>query len=371
MTYSSDFLASEDAARNLLLEAGYSSAAAISGLTKIAELCLYVGLVKTLSLSHVKGEKIPAHFDVEVDVKPIKLRGSDSVDIVRSLEDSNVLVSRGGMHRVMVSNMMNRIFALSAESGNESIRQDVGKLHDNEKFIDVIDTIEWELVSLIHENIDLKYLDIETLAANETPEELISTVEAGVTLALQLKVNGIVLDDSSEDMVKAMTKGSDGKNKMNILSDYFTKVQLIRDSLSTEGQLRWEVIRGATSYPQSLLNRSKPPLIKSSWFLRPEFREHPIIRKFQDLMKTNQEKIANIVSQYESHIRQMIDRIAMLDRGVYLLDQLHEQKHPMPTSQDVLEWWESIDKTGNSLKAQSKLLERLVTNMDVLFQEKG
>ncbi|MHA1909653.1 MAG: hypothetical protein ACW98Y_20305, partial [Candidatus Thorarchaeota archaeon] len=209
------------------------------------------------------------------------------------------------------------------------------------------------------------------LAANETPDELISTVERGVALALQLKANGITLDDSSEEMVKSMTKGSDGKNRMVILSEYFSKIQLINDALSSEGAQRWEVIRGATAYPQSLLNRSRPPLIKSSWFLKPAFREHPIIMKFIDLMKANQDKIAKIVSQYESHIRQMIDRISLLDRGVYLLDVLQERKQSLPTSQDALEWWETIDKRGSSLKAQSKLLERLVTNMDVLFQEKG
>jgi hypothetical protein len=371
MTYSSDFLANQDAARNLLLEAGYSSAAAISAVIKIAELCIYVGLVKTLATTHEKGEKIPAYFDAEVDVQPIKLRGSDSVDVVRDLEDKNVLVSRGGKHRVMVSNMMNRIFTICATSGNDSIRQDVGKLHDSENFKDVIDTIEWEMVSLIHENIDLKYLDIESLAENETPEELISTVEQGITSALQLKANGINLDDSSEEMLKAMTKGSEGKNRMSILTDYFSQVQLINETLALEGLHRWEVIRGATSYPQSLLNRSKPPLIKSSWFLKSDFREHPLILKFQDLMKTNQEKITQIVSQYESHIRQMIERISMLDRGVYLLDVIQEHNQEIPTSQDVLELWEAIDKTGNSLKAQTKLLERLVTNMEVLFQEKS
>ncbi|MDF1538951.1 MAG: hypothetical protein P1Q69_08610 [Candidatus Thorarchaeota archaeon] len=368
MTYSSDFLAREDAARNLLLEAGYSSAAAISAVTKLTELCLYVGLVKTMAVQHVKGENLPSQFDAEISVKPIKLRGSDTVDVVRELEDKNVLVLRGGKHRVMLSNMMNRVFSLTAESGIDSIRQDVSKLHDTETFMDALDTIEWELVSMIHENIDLKYLDIVTLAENETPIELIEAVEIGLAQALQLKLRGIDLEDTSEEMTKLMTKGSDGKENMEMLTEYLSQIKSISEALVYEGKQRWTVIQGATSYPRSLLNRANPPLIKSSWFLNPEFHSHPITQKFQDLMCTNQESIKKIVSTYESHISRVIDRISLLHRGGHLVEPLREKAEHLPTYEEISGYWEIIDKQGNGLKAQSKLLEGVVSRMESLFE---
>ncbi len=371
MTYSSDFLAREDAARNLLVEAGYSSASAISAVTRLAELSIYVELVRTMAIQHIKGENIPSQFDAEVSVKPINLRGSDTVDVVRELEEKNVLVSRGGKHRVMLSNMMNRVFSLTAESGVDSIRQEVSKLHNTETFMDALDTIEWELVSMIHENIDMKYLDIVSLAEHETPEDLIAAVETSVTQALQLKLRGIDLEDTSEEMAKLMTKGSDGKENMQLLSDYFAQIEIISETLAEEGEQRWTVIQGATSYPRSLLNRANPPLIKSSWFLKPEFRSHPIIQKFQDLMRTNQESIKKIVSTYESHISRVIDRISLLTRGGPLVEPLREKADNLPALEEITKYWEVIDKQGSGLKAQSKLLEGVVSRMDSLFEMKG
>jgi len=371
MTYSSDFLARDDAARNLLLEAGYSSAAALSAVTKITELCIYVGLIETLAKEHNKGDNLPSSFDAEVSVKPIKLRGSDTVDVIRDLEETNVLVPRGGKHRVMLSNMMNRVFSLTASSGTDSIRMDIDKLHDSGKFMDALETIEWEFISRIHENIDLKYLDVDLLAANETPEELIRDVEKGVSLALRLKVRSINLNDPSEEMMKRMTKGSDGRENMAILSEYLTTIRAISDSLVSEGKQRWSVIQGATSYPQSLLNRSKPPLIKSSWFLNPEFRTHPIILKFQDLLRTNQESITKIVGNYEGHMSRVIDRTTLLERGVSLIEVLREKNEELPETDDISHCWDLIEKQGPGLKVQSKLLERLVSNMDALFEQRN
>ncbi len=370
MTYSSDFLANEDSARNLVLEAGYSSAAAISAATKLAELCIYVGLVRKMASEHVKGENLPSHFEAEISVNPIKLRGSTTVDLLQNLEEGNVLVSRSSKYRVMLSNLMNRVFSLTASSGEASIRSDVEKLHDNETFIDALDTIEWELVSGIHENIDLKYLDVDSLAENKIPRDLLLVMGKIDVLASLLRQNEIDLDETSEHLVKSLTKGSAGKENIQILRDYLQEIGTLSDVLSAEGTKRWEIVRGASAYPRSLLNRSGPPLIKSSWHLKPDFRNHPLIMKYQDFMGVNQESISDIVSTYEGHISQVIDRISHLPRGTSLISILREKDDTIPSSETMNERWNIVDKHGPGLRAQSKLLGRLVSNIDVLFEQK-
>ena len=369
MTYSSDFLANEDSARNLVLDAGYSSAAAINAATKLAELCIYVGLIRKMANEHVKGENLPSHFEAEISLKPIKLRGSTTVDLLQNLEEGNVLVPRGAKYRVMLSNMMNRVFTITSETP-DSIRKDVEKLHDTEKFLDALDTIEWELVSGIHENIDLKYLDIPALEANQSPSDLIQLTETANSFASKMNEREIDLDETSQDLRKQMTKGSDGKENMQTLTEYLATVKRLSEVLAAEGTQRWKVLGGASSYPRSLLNRSGPPLIKSSWILKPEFRSHPLVSKFQALFSSNHDAITKIIKTYDKHISEINEKINILPKEVSLITLLREKNDSLPEPEVVTEYWDVIDKHCAGLKVQSKLLAKLVSNMDSLFERK-
>ncbi len=371
MTYSSDFLANEDSARNLVLDAGYSSKAAISAATKLAELCIYVGLIRNMASEHIRDENLPSHFEAEISLSPIKLRGSSTVDLVQNLIEGNVVVPRGNKHRVMLSNLMNRVFTITSETSQDSIRQDIENLHDTEKFLDALETIEWELVSGLHENIDLKYLDIPSLEANQSPSEIIQFTNTATSLAFSIKERTIDLSESSDIQKKLMTKGSESKENMRILTDYLAIVKKLSEALAAEGTQRWKVLGGASSYPRSLMNRSGPPLIKSSWILKPEFRSHPLVSKFQSLFGANHDAITKIIKTYETHIGEINEKVNKLPQGVSLISLLREKNESLPEPEVVSEYWDVIRKHCAGLKVQSKLLGKLVSNMDTLFEHKA
>ncbi len=368
MSYSSKFLESGDSARDLLLEAGYASAAAIEAVTKISELCIYVNLVGKVASDHQKGEPLPPHFETEVDIKPIKLRGSSSINLVEELENRNVLVPRSGKYRVMLSNMMNRIFSLTSNNGSDSIRSTISNLHDVAKFSNALETVEWELVTAIHDNVDIKYLDIPALEANKVPKALLENMESITELANQMVEQDIDLNDSSDSLIKIMTKGDQSSSNMRILERYLSSIQKLSVQIEDEGKERWRVIQGATRYPQSILNRSGPPLIKSSWHLKPDFRNHPLIEKFKNLMSTNLEFIIGIITMYEGFITDIVDQVSKLPRGTNLVNTLRERNPVLPSGEEMTDWWTCIEKQAPGLKAQLKLLTSLISNADSLFQ---
>ena len=133
---------------------------------------------------------------------------------------------------------------------------------------------------------------------------------------------------------------------------------------------QWQVIRGASSYPRSILNRSGPPLIQSSMSLKPDFEHHPLIAKFQQLIKMNHEKIAQLADVYEDHITQAFDDIKKLPKGIQILELLMERFEGLPEVTVIKIAWDKIDKHAPALKAQAKMFERLVASMDRLFTKK-
>lgn len=369
MSYSSKFIEGGDSARDLLLEAGYASAAAIDAVTKLSELCIYVHLIDIIASSHTKNDPLPPHFEAELDIKPIRLRSSSSLNLIEDLENRNVLVPRGGKYRVMLSNMMNRVFSLTAISGTDSIRSVISNLHDVTKFSNALETIEWDLVTVIHDHIDVKYLDIPSLEQNKMPLELMEIVDSMTKLVSKMDDREIELSESSETLIKRLSKGDQASENMAILVSYLTALKQLSEQIELEGKDRWKVIQGATRYPVSLLNRNGPPLIKSSWHLKPDFRNHPLIEKFKNLMSTNLEFITGIVTIYEDFINGVVDRVAKFPRGVELIDALREKNTSLPPIESISSWWTHIDKQAPGLKAQLRLLSSLVSNVDTLFQD--
>ncbi len=368
VSYASRFLASDDAARDLLLETGYSSSAAIEAVTKLSELCVYVEIIQKMAEEHVKGENLPPHYETSIELKPIKLRGSTTVDLLEELESRNVIVPRSGKYRVMLSNMMNRVFSLTANDEDESIRAAIAKLHDADKFANALETIEWELVSAIHDNIDVKYLDLPTLEANKIPFELIEQVNRINEIVQQLEEREIDLDETSNYLIDTITRGREGQENLKLVRTYLVSIKRISELIQSETEDRWALIQGATKYPQSLLRRNSPPMIKSSWHLRPDFRNHPLIEKFKDLMSTNMEFMAGVLTLYDSQITNVIDTIEELPRGTDLIETLHTTQSAFPTSDEVESWWEILDRKAPGLKAQVKLLNNVINNTDSLFQ---
>ncbi len=370
MTYSSIFLANEDAARELLLEGGYSSAAATDAVMKIGELCICTELIGQLASDYQRGEQMPAHFDVQLDVKPIHLRGSDNVNLIEELENRNVLVPRGNSHRVMLSNLMNHIFTLTADTGDNSIRYTVSRLHESQKFLDALDILEWDLVNSIHHDIDMKYLDVDALQNDMVPELLLGTIETALIIADSLCSRGIQIDNISEVLLNVLLKGSDKKENLKMLEDYFAIIKKNAEYLEEEGKSGWKTLQGATKYPQSILNRFGPPLIKSSWHLKSGFSTHPLIEKFKELLRANLDLISQFVLAYESHITEYVAKVETLPRGIELVEHVNGLAPSLPTSDELTTHWELITKHAAALKAQSRLLGNIVSSVDSLFGAK-
>jgi hypothetical protein len=368
MTYSSIFLANEDAARELLLEGGYSSAAATDAVMKIGELCICTELISQLASSYQRGEQMPAHFDVQLDVKPIHLRGSDSVNLIEDLENRNVLVPRGNSHRVMLSNLMNHIFTLTADTGDGSIRHTVSRLHEFQKFLDALDALEWELVNSIHHNIDMKYLNVDALQDDRVPELLLGTIETAQIIAESLRSRGIQIDNISEVLLNVLLKGANKKENLRMLEDYFAIIRKNAEYLEEEGKSGWNTLQGATKYPQSILNRFGPPLIKSSWHLKSDFKTHPLIEKFKELLRANLDLISQAILTYQSHITDFVAKVEKLPRGIELVEHVNGFRPSLPTSEELAKHWELITKHGAALQAQSRLLGNIVSSVDSLFR---
>lgn len=367
MSYSSEFIANSDSARKLLLESGYSSEAAINAITLIGELCIFSKLTSELTEEHVKGERLPAYFETEFSIEPMDLRGSTTVNLMDRLEEGNVLVPRGQKHRVMLSNMMNRIFNLTAAHEiSGSIRGELEKLRTAEIFEDVLDTIEFEIVSALHENIDIKYLDIPLLEKTHVPTELLGILSDALDLSDELKQNGIDLNDTIVSVINALGKKGQGE-KASLVIAYYYKVLNLSQIISMEATDQWQVILGASSYPRSILNRSGPPLIQSSMSLKSDFAHHPLIEKFQQLIKMNHEKIGQLADVYEDHISEAVDSISKLPKGIQILELLMERFEGLPEVTAIQTAWDKIEKYAPALKAQAKMFERLVASMDRLF----
>ncbi len=364
MSYAEDFISTPDSARKILLEGGYSSAAAVEAVKKLSELCLYVLLTGKLTEDYIKGENLPAYFENEISMEPILLRGSDMFDILSNLEEQNIIVRRGKAHRVMITNMMNRIFTLTAPEESGSIRSDIKKFGDNGNFEEVLDTVEWELVSRVHERIDMQYIDISKLEELQTPKRLDEAVEKCEHALDKMKSMGIDItakrhNDISEKEWK--------KEKGDTLTEYIESVIEMSSALNEESQSHFEIIIGASGYPKSLLDRSGPPLIKSSWVLRPDLRNHPLIKKFIQLTKSNLQSMAKVIDIYEDNIRLLVDRILEFPQGIFWVTQLPESAVKVG-AKELTEIWVNVRKHGNTLKSQALMLERVLSNIDSLFQ---
>ncbi len=368
MSYSSEFIASDDSARKLLLESGYSSDAAINAVTLIGELCIYAQLIRELSSSHIRGESIVPYFETEISAKPMHLRGSITIDLIHTLEEGNVIVPRGKKYRVMLSNLMNRIFTITAHDEKGSIRHELDKLRTSELFIDVLDTIEYEIVSALHENIDLKYLDIPLLKESIVPTELHGALSKAKEIAANLLVTGIDLNEPVANVLNAVG-GSKSKEKATLIISYYFAILTLSEVMSKEAQEQWTVIRDASTYPRSLLKRSGPPLFKSSMSLRPDFKSHPLIEKFQGLIRVNHDEIGKLADLYEDYITQVTDDVAKLPKGIQILELLIERFAGLPEVTAIQNAWNIINKHAPALRAQAKMFEGLVSSIDKLFTQ--
>ena len=258
---------------------------------------------------------------------------------------------------------------MCADSGTGSIREELSKITNPGPVEKALDLVEWEIVTKTHENIDMKYFDPLDLETSQIPELLVFKVRDCKVLTESLKKEGIDIEASPSIILAQLKKGSEAKQRRKLIFDYYDGIMKLSDVLTDEGKNQWNVIREATAYPRSFLNRSEPPLMKSAWTLNPDFRLHPLIRKFQELIKSNHEKIAHMADLYEDYIRDSVTEIQRFPKGIELVTHLSEYIDGLPDREKLEAVWTQIGKQAGGLNAQAKLFESLVSSMDSLFVE--
>ena len=249
----------------------------------------------------------------------------------------------------MLSNMLNRLFLLSAESDTDSIRSRTTGISNKEMLESSLDKLEWEIVRNVHELIDLNYLQIEELETNLVPDGLVTTFSLGHELA---------------DTI--LQKGS--KLKIKDLSRYLESIYGLSNALAEEVKRQRDLIRSFNTYPRSFVGRGTPPLVGSSWNHRPEFRSHPLIKKFLELIKNNHESLATLADKYEDYITEVMDGIQKLPRGIEECS-LFSNKEGIPTIEELSNTWSNIEKKSKALSVQAKLVEGLISSIDTLFEQ--
>ena len=293
---------------------------------------------------------LPHRFEVELNVGPLMLHRTQEVDLLRNLEESNVLVPiRDGRYRVMLSNMINRLFSLSAESGTDSIRSQFTGVRNPVQLESSLNELEWELVRNVHEMIDLTYLQIDEIETNLVPDGLVTSFSLGHELA---------------DFI--IQKGS--KLKSKDFSRYLESIYRLYDALEDEVKRQRDLISSFNTYPRSFVGRGTPPVVGSSWNHRPEFRSHPLIKKFLEIIKDNHERLAELADKYEDYIRDVADGIKELPRGIDACSSF-QNKDGIPTVDELSNTWSNIEKKSNALSVQAKLVEGLISSIDTLFEQ--
>ena len=350
MSYAQQFLENPEAAKNLLEQTGYSTNQTFEAIACLGELCVLSVIIKQAFSNHKRGELLPHRFEVELNVGPLNLHRTQNVDLLAKLENCNVLIPiRDCRYRVMLSNMLNRLFLLSAESDTDSIRSRTTGISNKEMLESSLDKLEWEIVRNVHELIDLNYLQIEELETNLVPDGLVTTFSLGHELA---------------DTI--LQKGS--KLKIKDLSRYLESIYGLSNALEEEVKRQRDLIRSFNTYPRSFVGRGTPPLVGSSWNHRPEFRSHPLIKKFLELIKNNHESLATLADKYEDYITEVMDGIQKLPRGIEECS-LFSNKEGIPTIEELSNTWSNIEKKSKALSVQAKLVEGLISSIDTLFEQ--
>lgn len=338
LEFTLNFITDSEAGNRLLTEAGYSTEHAIDAVVMLEELCVLSSIIDKITEDYVKGDLLPQRFEVELDVAPMKLHRGQEIDILEDMVNRNVLVPmRDNKYRVMLSSMMNRVFSLTGTDDKDSIRKKISNIRQTDAYLEALDKIEWELVKTVHENVDMKYLDTDSLEATLTPEELLEAFKQAQEAQQKLRE---VSSDS--ELVKYGKQFRESIIKM---------AELIEEEAGRQRKIMIE----SAIYPRSFIGRRDEPLVKSSWALNPNFRNHPLIVKFQTVIKDNHDTLSDLADRYEDFIREIVDNLGNIYR---------DESDP-----EMAEAWKTIDTHAKALKVQALMIEKSVSSMDTLFSD--
>ncbi|MFW9844420.1 MAG: hypothetical protein ACFFEV_07580, partial [Candidatus Thorarchaeota archaeon] len=349
MDYTTKFLQNSSTASELLAESGYSTNQLVSAVKGLGELCVLGLAIQHVVQNHVKGELLPPRFEVEFSIEPIKLQRVGEVDLLTSLEEQNAIIALGNQrYRVMLSTTLNRMFALTTQTGPNSIRSGFSGLGDKGPLETALDRVEWEIIEVVHDNIDVKYLEIAELEAQMKPQELLNTLSKANDLVKAIEdLDGwdIPQDDSMKKLLK-------DKKLIGFLSEYFNIITNLSVVVQSEVEKQKNLISRFSTYPRSFVGRKSVPLVGSSWNHNPDFRNHPLIQKFLLLIETNHTKLAGLADIYEDYIRDFAEGVKNLPGGIDTLAKITEANPNFPSLDSMKSIWAEISRGSEALLGQ-------------------
>jgi hypothetical protein len=322
--------------------------------------------IENVVQNHVKGDLLPPRFEVELPIEPIRLQRVGEVDLLQSLEEHNVIISLGDQrYRVMLSSMLNRMFALTAQSGDDSIRSGFSGFGDQGPLEVAINRVEWEIIEAVHDNIDIKYLEVTELENKMKPHELLDSLSKATHLASQIDELGGWEEPQNESTKKLLKD----KKLLGMLEEYFSSISNLSTIVQTEVEKQKNLIGRFSTYPRSFVGRKNVPLVGSSWNHSPDFRNHPLIQKFLLLIESNHAKLAGLADIYEDYIREFADSAKLLPNGIDVLAAIEDSKHVFPTIDKMNVFWEKINRASDALLGQAKFVEVYLASIDTLFKQ--
>lgn len=366
MDYTTKFLQNSNTASELLAESGYSTNQLVSAVTGLGELCVLGLAIQHVVQNHAKGDLLPPRFEVELSIKPIKLQRVGEVDLLKSLEAHNVLIPLGNQkYRAMLSSMLNRLFALTSQTGADSIRSESSGFGDQGPLETALNRVEWDIIEVVHDNVDVKYLEVSELEAQMKPHELLDMLSRAKESAAAIEELGGWTPTHDESMLKLLKD----KKLIALLKEYFILISNLSDMVQTEVEKQKNLIGRFSTYPRSFVGRKNVPIVGSSWNHNPDFRNHPLIQKFLLLIESNHTKLAGLADIYEDYIRDFADGVKNLPTGVAVLASLDNSETELPTCNDMNATWEKITRASDALLGQAKFVEIYLTSIDTLFKQ--
>ncbi len=366
MNYTDDFLQNRNAASDLLAESGYSTNQMVSAVKKLGELCVLSLVIRQAVQNHIKGEFLPPRFEVDLPIEPIKLQRVGEVDLIESLESHNVVISLGQQrYRAMLSTTLNRMFALTALTGDDSIRSGLSGFGEKGPLEAALDRVEWEIIEAVHDNIDVKYLEVTELENQMKPQELLDMLSKANDLVTTIDDLGgweTTPDESTKKLLK-------NKKLLGALSEYFSIINNLSTIVQNEVETQKNLIGQFSTYPRSFVGRKSVPLVGSSWNLKPDFRNHPLIQKFLLLIESNHAKLAGLADIYEDYIREFVEGVKNLPSSFDALVAIEDLNLDFPTVAEMKSIWDKITRSSDALLGQAKFVEVYLASIDTLFKQ--
>ncbi|MBE0526972.1 MAG: hypothetical protein IH631_08515 [Candidatus Thorarchaeota archaeon] len=287
------------------------------------------------------------------------------VDLLKSLEEHNVIISLGThRYRAMLSATLNRLFALTAKTGDVSIRTGLSGFGDQGPLESALDRVEWEIIEVVHDNIDVKYLEINDLETHMKPQELLNTLSKANDLSTQINELG-GWDDIQKESTINLLKDRKISGK---LKEYFSIISELSTLVQTEVETQKNLIGRFSTYPRSFVGRKNVPLVGSSWNNRSDFKDHPLIQKFLLLIESNHAKLAGLADIYEDYIREFADGLKNLPAGIDTLTAMDNSNPDFPSTDDMKSTWSIISRASDALLGQAKFVEVYLASIDTLFK---